>query len=82
MPILSQQDGWTACEDEMPDSETTVLIANNNWPSDPVWFGFHDGEIWRAADAMPLASAADSGESDAAPTHWMQLPEPPTVEGR
>ncbi len=68
--------------ESMPDAETTVLICNEGWPSEPVWMGFYDGEHWISAEGMSLKAAADSGAVDAAPTHWMDLPDVPFAKGQ
>lgn len=58
---------WKAVEDEMPDSDATVLIACET--DEPVWLGYHDGETWRTADGAAMNV-----------THWAELPEPPVME--
>ena len=54
---------WTAVEQSMPDSDTTVLIHAPT-SSEPVWLGFHDGEHWREV----------SGDIVEGVRHWADLP--------
>lgn len=63
--------GWVRVDEEMPDTDTTVLIGNEAW-NDPVDLGYWDSEndVWRVAAGLRL---------DDAPTHWMELPEGPEV---
>jgi hypothetical protein len=68
------QTHWTAVADALPDSDTTVLVANPEWMSDPVGLGYHDGEVWRDQDGIAWNNV---DPDDAAPTHWADLPEPP-----
>jgi hypothetical protein len=72
-PAAGSAAGWKCCAEEMPDSDLTVLIANPIWPDDPVWIGYHDGDVWRDIDNMRLNSA---------PTHWMDFPAPPSGDGK
>lgn len=58
---------WTRVEDGLPDSDETVMIATPTG-SEPVWLGYHDGEMWRAAAGYPIRV-----------THWMPMPEPPVL---
>lgn len=66
--MSSRPDPWIPVSKSMPDAEIAVLIACRDG-DEPVWIGYHDGEIWRAADAMPVDV-----------THWQHLPEPPAEE--
>lgn len=50
----------------LPDSETTVLLSMPDAEDEPVWPGYHDGEIWRLADGMP-APAVNA---------WAEMPAP------
>lgn len=52
---------------ELPDSDLTVLVHHPD-EDEPVGMGYHDGQTWRAADAMRVNV-----------THWMPIPEPPTA---
>jgi hypothetical protein len=54
---------WKRCTEEMPDSDTTVMIYHPE-VAEPVWLGYHDGETWR--DVCGLRAAV---------SHWMHLPE-------
>lgn len=58
---------WIAVSERLPDADLAVLI---HVPDDdePIWIGYHGGDQWYAADAMPL------GERVA---HWQELPGPP-----
>jgi hypothetical protein len=58
---------WIAAQEVLPDSELIVLISIPS-PSEPVWFGYHDGDQWRTADGMSMAYEV---------THWSELPEGP-----
>lgn len=56
---------WKRVEDEMPDSDLTVMIYHAE-EDEPVWLGYHDGDTWRTVDgAQCLVS------------HWMDLPAGP-----
>ena len=57
---------WISTAIGLPDSDSIVLIACET--DEPVWIGYHDGEMWRTADGAAVTV-----------THWMQLPAPPKV---
>ena len=57
---------WIPVSESLPDSDTTVLIHSKN---EDVSMGFHDGELWRDCEGVPLFNDT--------PTHWMDLPEGP-----
>lgn len=59
---------WTRCVDELPDEETTVLVATD---AGDVWLGFLDAGQWRQVSAEPFTERV---------THWMDLPEAPNTE--
>ncbi len=59
---------WKECSAELPDADRTVLIHSPEWDGDPVDIGYLDEDAWRLMDGMRL---------EPAPTHWMDLPEPP-----
>ena len=59
-------DEWTHVADRLPDDGILVLLALSD---EEVWPGFHDGAVWRYADAMPIESAQV--------TDWMHLPAAP-----
>lgn len=61
---------WKRCADELPDEDTTVLIALEDGE---VWTGFLDAGVWRYVSADPV---------DVKVTHWMDFPEPPTEAAR
>jgi hypothetical protein len=46
--LIVEEIAWIAVADELPDSDTTVLIACSKLWSEPVWMG------WHAVDATPL----------------------------
>lgn len=60
---------WKAVTEELPDDDTTVLMATTT--SEPVWPGFRDGDRWRDMSGWPLP--------DGTVTHWMHFPDPPEV---
>jgi len=66
-PAVGPVVGWRRCADEMPDSDSTVMIHHAE-EGEPVWMGYHDGETWRQVDGARCAV-----------THWMPLPEPPNA---
>ena len=57
--------GWTSVAKGMPDDDTSVMIYAPR-EDEPVWIGYHDGEVWRLA----------SGETVKV-SHWQEMPEPP-----
>jgi len=59
---------WHDAEYELPDSDTTVLLHCPQ-SSDPIWFGYHDGETWRSVD--------NEKHAEGVVTHWADLPAPP-----
>jgi hypothetical protein len=58
---------WKSVDDEMPDSDTTVLIFSDE-SDEPVWLGYYDSEnsTWRSVDACRIEV-----------THWAPLPQGP-----
>lgn len=60
---------WIDAAKQLPDSDTTVLI---HVPGDdePVWLGFHDGEMWRYVDGMPIPGV----------TQWADIPTPQSFD--
>lgn len=64
----SDQAQWRDATKELPDADTTVLIAIPEAECEPVWVGYHDGTVWR--DIQDVAVKV---------THWMHLPTPPTA---
>ncbi len=61
---------WIDVNDSMPDSDETVLVSIKG-ASEPVWLGYHDGEIWLDV----------GGEMIEEVTHWTPIPEPAESEG-
>lgn len=66
---------WTACTDEMPDADLTVLIGTNSdapctWDCGGVWLGWWDGEDWMEVGGSTIPK-------EQWPTHWQDLPDPP-----
>lgn len=62
---------WISVNDELPDTDTTVLVAVADPDSEPVWLGYYTHDLdpsgeWRAVEAGSLKV-----------THWMHLPQPP-----
>jgi hypothetical protein len=45
---------WISSGDQLPDSDTTVLIHRPD-ADEPVWMGYHDGDIWRTVDGGAIA---------------------------
>lgn len=44
---------WRRVEDDMPDAETTAIVAIEDDPE--IWLGYlGDGNRWMATDAMPI----------------------------
>lgn len=62
---------WIAVADELPDTDTTVLVHIPKAQDEPVWFGYYDSEtgFWRDTDGSRFRYPV---------THWSNLPEPPT----
>lgn len=56
---------WRNVTVTMPDSDITVLVTCPDG-AEPVWFGYHDGECWRAVDGSRIPV-----------TYWQPLPDPP-----
>ena len=65
--FLADSIAWISTTESLPDSEIIVLISIPS-PSEPVWFGYHDGDQWRTSDGMSMAYEV---------THWAELPEGP-----
>lgn len=59
---------WIPVTQELPDSDLTVLIACADG-NEPVWTGYHNGTEWLTVE----------GSSFITVTHWMPLPEPPSL---
>lgn len=43
---------WTSVEQELPDSDLTVMITLVPGSDEPAWLGYHDGEKWRDVDGL------------------------------
>jgi hypothetical protein len=56
---------WHAVADKMPDSDQTVLVQAPD-VDEPIWLGFHDGELWVSVDLVPY----EEGQVIA----WAELP--------
>lgn len=56
---------WTRCSDQLPDDDTTVLIA---MADGEVWVGYMDEGAWFYASSDPCGVEV---------THWCDLPEHP-----
>lgn len=65
---------WIPVDEELPDSDTTVMIFNTNW-NDPVFMGWLDGDMWRNIHAAPLNGREHDFEF-VPPTHWAHMPYP------
>jgi len=67
---LRKQPAWICADEQLPDSDETVLLYMPDAACEPVWFGFLDGDCsWRLADCMPAPRVS----------HWMRFPEPPSI---
>ena len=66
--MKANKDGWMPCSRELPDSDLTVMIFQAEG-DEPVWLGFHDGEVWRRVDGVRCKGKAIS--------HWRELPAGP-----
>jgi hypothetical protein len=79
--LQSSEPQWIPVSKELPDADTTVLIANSAW-GDPVSFGYFDGEDWFTYDEIMLDGFSEeancNGPEFGPPTHWKDLPKPPT----
>lgn len=60
---------WIPVVEEVPDSDTTVLLFDAK-ASEPVWPGYYD-------DGVEDWFYVSSGSVKAAPTHWANFPEGP-----
>ena len=60
---------WIRVDDEMPETEETVLIYMPEAETEPIWPGYlnDSGSCWLLADGMPAGRV----------THWMHFPFPP-----
>lgn len=54
---------WIEAAQQLPDSDTTVLVHAPQ-ADEPIWMGFHDGEMWRYVDATPAVGVIE----------WADLP--------
>lgn len=61
---------WKRVDDEMPDSDSTVLIFHKD-EDEPVWLGYHDGETWRTVEGTRTAVS-----------HWSEMPDGPNTGGQ
>lgn len=61
---------WVACNEELPDSDTTVLTYQPGC-NEPVWAGYLDSDgdkfVWRNIDGSVTGGV----------THWMDFPDGP-----
>jgi mannose-6-phosphate isomerase-like protein (cupin superfamily) len=62
---------WRDVEQEMPDSDTTVMIHNPG-ADEPVWLGYNDGEIWREVSGKAIRKGRVK--------HWAEIIEGPSVK--
>lgn len=70
MAALSEIIEWRRPDDELPDSEETVLLYMPEADSEPIWPGYFDhyGDFcWKLADGMPADEV----------TYWAYFPEGP-----
>lgn len=63
--MLIEQVKWIPVVEQLPDSDTTVMLFDAT-ASEPVWLGYFDGERWRYVDGIPSF-----------PTHWAEIPSGP-----
>lgn len=66
MPLITETIIWHPTAEQLPDSDTTVLITGNV-EAGSVWPGYLDCEQWRNSDGWPIDP----------PTHWATLPAGP-----
>ena len=59
---------WVPVTESLPDDEITVLIHTED---EDVTIGSHYNTVWYDHDGVPIFNASV--------THWMDLPEGPTV---
>jgi len=59
---------WVSCADELPDSDTSVLIRMLD-SDDRVWIGYWDGETWLTAEGFKAGRVS----------HWSDIPAGPEV---
>jgi len=64
---LIEETRWRDCSREMPDADTTVLIACPD-ENEPVWMGYWDGLAWWSVEGGTVKVS-----------HWKHLPEPPNA---
>ena len=57
---------WIPVADQLPDDDSSVLIALNGESGEPVWIGYHDADGWHSSEGMPVAV-----------THWQDIPAGP-----
>ena len=72
MAAMSELIEWRRPEDELPDTEETVLLYMPEAEGEPVWPGYFDHYrdcCWLLADGMPAGTV----------THWAYFPEGPEV---
>lgn len=55
---------WICADTQLPDADTTVFVCTRGY-SEPVWLGYHDGEVWRSVVGPVMEVFA-----------WSDLPEP------
>jgi hypothetical protein len=65
---------WIAVKDQLPDSDTTVLVYAPAALDEPVWLGYHDGESWVSVTGAMYGTEDEIAESVLA---WAQIPKGP-----
>lgn len=68
---------WHRVADEVPDADTTVLIANLAWDQQ-IDFGWLDGRDWRQQEGAILNGSINEPEF-LPPTLWAYIPDLPEV---
>ena len=69
-PLL--YDGWRDCTEELPENTNEVLIKHKNYNHVMIGHYYDIGERWYLRKEIGHISESEI-------THWMPLPDPPTV---
>lgn len=52
--MLTETITWRDAGPDLPDAELTVLVRTEGC-GEPVWLGFHDGDVWRDTEGAEIA---------------------------
>ena len=61
---------WIAVAEELPDSDTTVLVCAPG-ADEPVWFGYYDGVYWFATTGEEYGNEEEIAQAVIA---WAHIP--------